>query len=240
MKLNIQLDSRSGFLAVRIMNNWKRMLGEKRRGSLPKRKNICEKVHLWSYICTEEWAGWLLWAQLEAFPMMAAQPPTLLSSSPNYDICDASSLGKPNCKSCRKIWFDEVWCWMLDHQQRRRGLRLPWNLQWASAVPHGSEHHQPREGEVGACAVSVLNHPCDLFSGGVCVCADCGRHRQGPSPWWWWWWWWWWWCLQRSVLLSVRSYLLWEELAMTSYRADSICRCLYHKGIDILRLASAP
>lgn len=46
MKLNIQLDSRSGFLAVRIMKNWKRMLREKRRGSLPKRRNICEKVHL--------------------------------------------------------------------------------------------------------------------------------------------------------------------------------------------------
>lgn len=46
MKLNIQLDSSSGFLAVRIKKNWKRMLGEKRRGLLPERRNICGKVHL--------------------------------------------------------------------------------------------------------------------------------------------------------------------------------------------------
>lgn len=54
----------------------------KRRGSLPERRNICEKVHIWSYVCTEEWARWLLWAQLEAFPVMAARSPTLLSLSP--------------------------------------------------------------------------------------------------------------------------------------------------------------
>lgn len=133
MKLNIQLDSSSSFLAVRIMKNWKRMLGEKRRRLLPERRNICEKVHLWSYICTEEWARWLLWAQLEAFPVMAAQPPTLLSFSPDYEICKVSPSGKPNCKSCRKIWFDEVCCWMLHHQHRGRGLRLLWDLQWASS-----------------------------------------------------------------------------------------------------------
>lgn len=46
MELNIQLDSSSGFLAVRIMKNWKRILGGKRRGSLPERRNICEKVHI--------------------------------------------------------------------------------------------------------------------------------------------------------------------------------------------------
>lgn len=191
------------------------MLGEKRRGLLPERRNICGKVHLWSYICTEEWARWLLWAQLEAFPVMTAQPPTLLSLSPNYDICEASSSGKPNCWSCRKIWFDEVCCWMSDHQHRGRGLTLPWILQWASSSSL-CDWTSSAKGRWSGCMCIPRAEPslwfifkwCSVF---VLALAGTGRDPADDDDDD---------CLQWSLFLSVRSHLFWEELAMIPYRVD--------------------
>lgn len=85
------------------------------------------------------------------------------------------------------------------------------------AVPHVSEHHQPREDAVGACTVYMLNHSCGLFSSGVwCLCwlwqaqagtqplmmmlAVCSGVCSG----------------QREVIYSGRS-LLWADIELITF-----------------------
>lgn len=104
---------------------------EKGRGLLPERRNICEKVYILK-LHLHRRVGWMTsLSPVGSISCDGSSVSHLLPLSPNYDSCEGSSSGKPNCKSCRKIWFEEVCCWILDHQQR--DLRLPWNLQRASS-----------------------------------------------------------------------------------------------------------
>lgn len=120
----------------------------------------------------------------------------------NYDICEASSSGKPNCKSCRAICFDEVCCWMLDHQHRwsQTPMEPPVSLQqflmWVNIISQGKMQWVHAQ---STCLTILVVYFQVVFG----VYADSGRHRQGPSPWWWCWL-----SAVESVLVSEKSSIL--------------------------------